>query len=74
MDWLRRRLVRQSGAILGIFLAGAAYVPLDPRFPADRLHYMVADSGLAIALVDNDALASTVGVSIDLSDNRPCCS
>ena len=27
-------------AVLGIVKAGAAYVPLDPSFPADRLHFM----------------------------------
>ncbi|MFE9186663.1 amino acid adenylation domain-containing protein [Micromonospora haikouensis] len=29
-------------AILGTLAAGAAYVPLDPGFPADRLRYMLA--------------------------------
>ncbi len=31
-------------ALLGVLKAGAAYVPLDPSYPADRLQYMVADS------------------------------
>ena len=33
-------------ALLGIMKAGGAYVPLDPSFPADRLGYMVEDSGM----------------------------
>jgi hypothetical protein len=33
-------------AILGVLKAGGAYVPLDPAYPADRLRYLVADSGL----------------------------
>ena len=33
-------------ALLGVLRAGAAYVPLDPEFPRDRLAYMIADSGL----------------------------
>ena len=30
--------------ILGILKAGAAYVPLDPDYPQDRLEYMIGDS------------------------------
>src|SRR5271168_3817714 len=30
-------------ALLGVQLAGAAYVPLDPEHPADRLNYIVED-------------------------------
>ncbi|TMR99668.1 amino acid adenylation domain-containing protein [Nonomuraea basaltis] len=33
-------------AVLGITLAGAAYVPLDPQYPADRLRLMVAEAGI----------------------------
>jgi len=34
-------------ALLGILKAGAAYVPMDPAFPAERLAWMAQDSGLA---------------------------
>jgi amino acid adenylation domain-containing protein len=43
-------------AILGILAAGAAYVPLDPAFPTDRLRFMVEDAGL-VAIVTTDAIA-----------------
>ncbi|MGW0195671.1 amino acid adenylation domain-containing protein [Nonomuraea sp. NPDC003201] len=33
-------------AVLGIMLAGAAYVPLDPGYPAERLRLMVDESGI----------------------------
>ncbi|MCA1218503.1 non-ribosomal peptide synthetase, partial [Streptomyces sp. 8L] len=36
--------------LLGILRAGAAYVPLDPAFPGDRLTYMLADSGARIVV------------------------
>ena len=37
-------------AQLAILKAGAAYVPLDPAFPVERLTYMVADSGLSVVV------------------------
>ncbi len=33
-------------ALLGVLKAGAAYVPLDPSFPADRLAFIAQDAGL----------------------------
>ncbi len=41
--------------LLGILRAGAGYVPLDPGFPADRLAYMVADSGARIVVTQSAA-------------------
>src|SRR5271170_6836519 len=32
-------------ALLGVQLSGAAYLPLDPRHPSDRLGYILRDSG-----------------------------
>lgn len=34
--------------LLGILKAGAAYVPLDPDYPPDRLRFMAADAALAL--------------------------
>ncbi len=36
--------------ILGILKAGAAYLPLDPNYPAARLAFMVEDSGIPVLL------------------------
>ncbi|MBR7671821.1 amino acid adenylation domain-containing protein [Streptomyces daliensis] len=36
--------------LLGVWKAGGAYVPLDPEHPADRLGYMVSDSGASVVL------------------------
>ena len=37
-------------AVLATLKAGAAYVPLDPGYPAQRLGYMMEDSGLQLLL------------------------
>ncbi len=39
-------------AILGILKAGAAYVPINPDFPQNRIEYIVKDSNLKVLLVD----------------------
>ncbi|WP_242691354.1 non-ribosomal peptide synthetase [Lysobacter enzymogenes] len=43
-------------ALLGTLKAGAAYLPLDPAYPAERLHYMVGDSGARWLLGDRVCL------------------
>jgi len=63
-------------ALLGIFKAGAAYLPLDPEFPDERLDYMRADSGAEVVLDDDafddlddypDERAAPVGHEADLA-------
>ncbi|WP_338571355.1 amino acid adenylation domain-containing protein [Erwinia billingiae] len=40
-------------ALLAILKAGAAYVPLDPDYPQDRLQHMLTDCGAKQVLVDD---------------------
>ncbi|MFI9550027.1 amino acid adenylation domain-containing protein [Nonomuraea endophytica] len=47
------RGVRQVVALLGVLRAGACYVPLDAAYPAERLAYLLADSGAALLLTDS---------------------
>ncbi|GGT00018.1 non-ribosomal peptide synthetase [Streptomyces cinerochromogenes] len=44
--------------LLGVLKAGAAYLPLDPEYPAERLEFIVADSGAACELGDADLVAA----------------
>ncbi|CAN0137143.1 unnamed protein product, partial [Chrysoparadoxa australica] len=45
-------------AMLAVHKAGAAYVPLDPGFPPDRLAYILRDSGASAVLTGGDAARS----------------
>src|SRR5262245_1301206 len=47
-------------AMVGTLKAGAAYVPIDPSYPADRIEYMLADSG-ATRVVTQGRLLSKAG-------------
>lgn len=51
-------------ALLGVLKAGAAYVPLDPSFPADRLAYIVEDARLG------DLVTTTA--SREVTQHLPC--
>jgi amino acid adenylation domain-containing protein/non-ribosomal peptide synthase protein (TIGR01720 family) len=57
--------------LLAILKAGGAYVPLDPQYPAERLSYMIDDSGIALLLSQShliDGLPARDGVQVlDLS-------
>jgi len=57
---------RQLAALLGVWKAGGGYVPLDPALPAERLSFMIADTGLTVILTDNPSQPSipdTAGVT-----------
>jgi amino acid adenylation domain-containing protein len=44
-------------ALLGVLKAGAAYLPVDPAYPDDRIAAMLADAGAPV-VVTQDALAA----------------
>ncbi len=51
-------------ALLAALKAGAAYVPLDPDYPAERVGYILSDCGAA-AVITTTALATKCGAHRD---------
>ncbi|HEY0023408.1 MAG TPA: amino acid adenylation domain-containing protein, partial [Longimicrobium sp.] len=43
-------------ALIAVLRAGGAYVPLDPAYPAERLDYMLRDSGAPVLLTQRPLL------------------
>ena len=40
--------------MLGILKSGAAYMPIDPDYPQDRIEYMLEDSGAKLCITDKN--------------------
>ncbi|MFE9581762.1 amino acid adenylation domain-containing protein [Nocardia sp. NPDC006044] len=56
-------------AILAVLRAGAAYVPLDPMYPADRIEFMIADSGARL-VISHSTLVAHSGPELLLIDEQ----
>jgi amino acid adenylation domain-containing protein len=55
------RSLEMAIGLLGILKAGGAYVALDPRYPVERLKFMVEDSAIAVLVTQNDLLEQLPG-------------
>ncbi|WP_219822057.1 non-ribosomal peptide synthetase [Streptomyces sp. Ru62] len=51
-------------ALLGVWRAGAAYVPLDPRYPRLRLERMAAEARLDLLITDGGTALAPEGVQV----------
>ena len=76
--WLRRQGVGRERLVglgmergiemvigmLGVIKAGGAYVPLDASYPAERLSYMIGDSGVELVMSSGGVLKGQAGVRV----------
>jgi non-ribosomal peptide synthetase component F len=60
-------------AIIGVLKAGAAYVPIDPDYPADRTDFIIESTGLSIVVTRRSLLGllpERAGIETILLDRR----
>lgn len=49
--WMQHS-IEAAVAILGVMKAGGAYLPIDPAYPQERIHFMLADSGTGLVITN----------------------
>jgi amino acid adenylation domain-containing protein len=57
-------------AMLAVFKAGGAYIPVDPTYPLDRMRYMLTDSRAAYLVTEAATLSKVSEFLADLRDLR----
>jgi amino acid adenylation domain-containing protein len=62
------RSARLIAGILGILKAGAAYVPLDPSYPAARIGVMLRESGARFLVGEGEPPAAAGVIFLSISD------
>ncbi|MFT4081597.1 MAG: non-ribosomal peptide synthetase [Nocardioides sp.] len=72
-----------AASVLAVWKTGAAYLPLDPCYPAERLDYMLSDSGAALvmdppsmpggdpAITELGGMATTTKAAVGAGHGRP---
>ena len=61
-------------AVLGILKSGGAYLPLDSALPAERLQFMLEDSGAKVLLVQSasaDCVSGYAGIQVLVDEQWP---
>jgi non-ribosomal peptide synthetase component F len=58
-------------AQLAVAKAGAAFVPLDPAYPTERIAFMMADASPVVVLTRNDVAGCVAGLGASLVLDDP---
>ncbi|KPV60776.1 non-ribosomal peptide synthetase module [Paenibacillus sp. A3] len=69
---MTRPTLSMFAGILAVLKAGAAYVPIDPNYPPDRIRYILEDSGAKLLLMEGQSALPFAfeGQVVDLADRR----
>lgn len=59
------RSVEMVVSMLAVLKAGAAYLPIDPEYPAERIHYIVNDAKPA-CIITHSSITSTLFIENDM--------
>ncbi|OUS92705.1 non-ribosomal peptide synthetase [Rhodococcus sp. NCIMB 12038] len=62
------RSIEQVVAVWAVARCGAAFVPLDPDYPAERIAHMIEESGVTIAVAVDPAVVPTGVRWVDVAD------
>ena len=63
---LVERSVEMVIALLGVLKAGAAYLPLDPVYPPERISFMLQDSAVPLVLTQSSLLSALPETSAEV--------
>ncbi|MCP4155350.1 MAG: amino acid adenylation domain-containing protein, partial [bacterium] len=58
------RSIEMIIGLLGILKAGAAYLPIEPGYPEERINYMLEDSNIKMLLTGLEELSELEGIEI----------
>lgn len=64
------RTAEAPAALLGVLLAGAGYVALDHAYPAERVRFMLEDSGARVVVTNGADGAALLGEAVPIVDLR----
>jgi len=65
------RSVEMLVALLAVWKAGAAYLPIDPGYPAERVRFMLEDSGAPVALTEEGIVSNHRGSRMRGNEGSP---
>jgi amino acid adenylation domain-containing protein len=57
-------------SVVAVMIAGAAFVPLDPSYPRERLEYLVSDADLRLIVAPPDSLTAAAQMGIPVASSR----